>query len=49
MLRAGKFKPFRILFMGFLTSKLAVPLINIRMYLKKRKYKKRSAAKAKIS
>lgn len=49
MLRAGKFKPFRVLFMGFLTSKLAVPLINIRMYLKKRKYKKRSAAKAKTS
>ncbi len=47
MLRAGKFKPFRIVFMGFLTSKLAIPLIQIRLYLKKRKYQKRSAAKKK--
>lgn len=45
MLRAGKFKPFRIIFMGFLTSILAVPLIKVRLYLKKRKYQRRSAAK----
>ncbi len=45
MLRAGKFKPFRIVFMGFLTSMLAVPLIKVRLYLKKRKYQRRSAAK----
>jgi len=49
MLRAGKFKPFRIVVMGFLTSKLAIPLINIRIYLKKRKYKRRSAAKNKAA
>jgi coenzyme F420 hydrogenase subunit beta len=49
MLRAGKFKPFRVLFMGFLTSILAVPLIKIRLFLKKRKYQKRSAAKRKAS
>ena len=48
MLRAGKFKPFRIIVMGFLTSKLAIPLIKVRLYLKKRKYQKRSAAKANI-
>ncbi len=45
MLRAGKFKPFRIVIMGFLTSVLAVPLIKIRLYLKKRKYQRRSATK----
>jgi len=48
MLRAGKFKPFRIIVMGFLTSILAVPLIKVRLYLKKRKYQKRSATKANI-
>ncbi len=49
MLSAGKWKPFRILVMGFLTSKLAIPLIKIRLFLKKRKYQKRSAAKKKAS
>ncbi|MBW1634679.1 MAG: Coenzyme F420 hydrogenase/dehydrogenase, beta subunit C-terminal domain, partial [Deltaproteobacteria bacterium] len=47
MLRAGKFKPFRIIFMGFLTSKFAIPLIKIRVFLKKRKYQKRRVAKIK--
>lgn len=47
MLYAGKCKPFRILFMGFLTSILAVPLIQVRLFLKKRKYQRRSAAKVK--
>jgi len=49
MLRAGKFKPFRVLVMGFLTSKLAIPLIKVRLFLKKRKYQKRSAANKKTS
>ena len=49
MLRAGKFKPFRVVFMGFLTSALAVPLIQVRMFLKKRKYKRRSIRQAKRS
>ncbi len=45
MLRAGKVKAFRILVMGFLTSKCAIPLIKVRLYLKKRKYQRRYAAK----
>lgn len=45
LLRAGKWKPFRVGVMAFLTSKLAIPLIDLRVYLKRRKYQKRSAAK----
>jgi len=47
LLRAGKCKPFRMAVMGFLTSKYAIPLIKIRLYLKKRKYTKRHKAKQK--
>lgn len=38
LLRLGKWKPFRMLVMGFITSKFAVPVIELRIYLKKRKY-----------
>jgi coenzyme F420 hydrogenase subunit beta len=41
LLRAGKWKPFRMAVMGFLTSRCAIPLIRIRLYLKKRKYQRR--------
>ncbi len=41
LLYAGKWKPFRMAVMGFLTSSAAIPLIKIRVYLKKRKYAKR--------
>ena len=37
-LRAGTWRPFRMALMGFLTSRYAIPLIKIRLYLKKRKY-----------
>lgn len=47
LLRAGKCKPFRMAVMGFLTSKYAIPLIKLRIYLKKRKYTKRSRARTK--
>ncbi len=43
LLRAGKWKPFRMAVMGFLTSRYAIPLIKLRLYLKKRKYAKRRA------
>lgn len=46
LLHAGKWKPFRMAVMGFLTSSLAIPLIKIRVYLKRRKYQKRSARAA---
>ncbi len=41
LLGAGKWKPFRMAAMGFLTSRYAIPLIKIRLYLKKRKYARR--------
>lgn len=41
ILRMGKWKPFRMLVMGFITSKLAIPLIELRIFLKKRKYARR--------
>jgi coenzyme F420 hydrogenase subunit beta len=41
LLQAGKWAPFRMAVMGFLTSSFAIPLITIRLYLKKRKYAKR--------
>jgi len=47
MLRAGKWKPFRMAVMGFLTSKFAIPLIKIRLWAKKRKYTRRYRAKLK--
>ncbi len=47
MLYAGKWRPFRMAIMGFLTSKYAIPLINFRLYLKKRKYARRQAAQKK--
>lgn len=34
LLRAGQWKPFRIAVMGFLTSRAAIPLIQIRLWLK---------------
>lgn len=43
LLRMGKWKPFRMGVMGFLTSRYAIPLIKIRIYLKKRKYARRRA------
>lgn len=46
LLRAGKWKPFRMAVMGFLTSRCAIPLIRIRLYLKKRKYARRAKAKS---
>lgn len=46
VLRAGRWKPFRMAVMGFLTSWAAIPLIRIRLYLKKRKYARRRAAAA---
>lgn len=49
LLRAGRWRPFRMAVMGFLTSKYAIPLIKIRMFLKKRKYAKRRRAKEKAS
>lgn len=45
-LRAGRWKPFRMAIMGFLTSWAALPLIWIRMFLKKRKYARRRKAAA---
>ncbi|NCC92592.1 MAG: 4Fe-4S dicluster domain-containing protein [Opitutae bacterium] len=41
LLRAGKWRPFRMAAMGFLTSCWAIPLIRLRLWLKKRKYAKR--------
>ncbi len=41
MLRAGTWRPFRMGAMWFLTSRLAIPLIDLRIYLKKRKYARR--------
>lgn len=46
LLRAGKWKPFRVAVMGFLTSRYAIPLIKIRLWLKKRKYARRRASGA---
>ncbi|HAL91923.1 MAG TPA: hypothetical protein DCM68_02725 [Verrucomicrobia bacterium] len=46
LLRAGKWKPFRMAAMGFLTSRYAIPLVKIRLYLKKRKYARRARASA---
>lgn len=43
LLRAGRWKPFRMAVMGFLTSAAAIPLIKIRLALKKRKYSRRAA------
>lgn len=45
-LRAGRWKPFRMAVMGFLTSRWAIPIIRIRLFLKKRKYARRRAAGA---
>lgn len=45
LLRAGQWKPFRIAVMGFLTSRAAIPLIQIRLWLKKRKYARRRKRK----
>lgn len=47
MLRAGKFKPFRMAVMGYLTSKYAIPLIKFRLWRKKRKYARRKTASQK--
>ncbi len=41
LLRAGRYRPLRMAVMGFLTSRYAIPLIHIRIYLKKRKYRRR--------
>jgi coenzyme F420 hydrogenase subunit beta len=41
LLRAGKWRPLRMAVMGFLTSYWAIPLVKIRLLLKKRKYAKR--------
>ena len=43
-LRAGRWKPFRMAVMGFLTSRWAIPIIRIRLFLKRRKYARRRAA-----
>jgi len=48
MLRAGKWRPLRMAVMGFLTSRYAIPLIKIRLYLKKRKYARRARRKARV-
>jgi coenzyme F420 hydrogenase subunit beta len=45
LLRAGKWKPFRMAAMGFLTSRYGIPLIKLRLYLKKRKYAKRPSGR----
>lgn len=49
LLRAGKWRPFRIAVMGLLTSVWAVPLITVRLWLKKRKYLRRAKRKASAS
>ncbi|HMO50391.1 MAG TPA: Coenzyme F420 hydrogenase/dehydrogenase, beta subunit C-terminal domain [Kiritimatiellia bacterium] len=38
LLYMGKWTPLRMAVMGFLTSRYAIPLIKIRLWLKKRKY-----------
>lgn len=43
LLRAGRNKLFRMAVMGFLTSRFAIPLIRLRIYWKRRKYRGRNS------